>query len=59
MTLNAMPAIAHKPLESEGIDPRGIEEVRIIQILRASPAAKSGDVSVAVWCQWQGKGVVK
>ncbi len=115
MTLNAMPAIAHKSLESEGIDPSGIEEVRIIQILPVRPAAttidakanqefllaliekgtvgawysvesgslsevlfsrttdtkmledtfaqypaaKSGDVTVVVWRQWLGKGVVK
>ena len=43
MTLNAMPAVAHRALESQGIDPNGIEEVRIIQILRASPAAATGD----------------
>lgn len=43
MTLNAMPAIAHKALASEGIDPSGVEEVRIIQILRPSPAAVTGD----------------
>ena len=43
MTLNTMPVIVHKPLESEDIDPNSIEEVRIIQILRASSAASVGD----------------
>lgn len=34
MTLNAERAIVQKALNSEGIDPSGIEEVRIIQITR-------------------------
>ena len=34
MTLNAERATVHKALKSEGIDPNGIEEVRIIQITR-------------------------
>lgn len=42
MTLNAMPAFAHKALASEGIDTSGVEEVRIIQILRLNPAAETG-----------------
>lgn len=36
MTLNAVPCIARKGLATEGIDPNGIEEVQIIQILRRS-----------------------
>jgi uncharacterized protein YciI len=34
MTLNAERATVYKPLKSEGIDPSGIEEVRIVQITR-------------------------
>jgi uncharacterized protein YciI len=34
MTLNAERATAHRALKSEGIDPSGIEEVRIVQITR-------------------------
>ena len=34
MTLNAERATAHKALKSEGIDPSGIEEVRIVQVTR-------------------------
>lgn len=34
MTLNAERATAHRALRSEGIDPSGIEEVRIVQITR-------------------------
>lgn len=36
MTLNAVPATAERPLNSVGIDPTGIEEVRIAQIMRGS-----------------------
>jgi uncharacterized protein YciI len=39
MTLNATPAVAHKALGSEGIDPSGVEEVRIIQVLRSGTVA--------------------
>jgi uncharacterized protein YciI len=39
MTLNAVPATAVKPLATEGIDPEGIEEVRIVQIARGSADA--------------------
>ena len=41
MTLNAVPAIAHKALATEGIDASGVEEVRIVQVLRDTPAAGS------------------
>lgn len=34
MTLNAVPATVRKPLHTEGIDPSGVEEVRIVQIAR-------------------------
>ena len=34
MTVNAERAVVHRPLNSEGIDPEGIEEVRIVQISR-------------------------
>ncbi len=34
MTLNAERATAHRALKSEGIEPSGIEEVRIVQITR-------------------------
>lgn len=34
MTLNAQRATVHRALRSEGIDPSGIEEVRIVQITR-------------------------
>lgn len=39
MTLNAVPCVVQKGLATEGIDPNGIEEVRIIQILRRNGAA--------------------
>jgi uncharacterized protein YciI len=38
MTLNAEKAAVHKPLASEGIDPNGIEEVRIVMISRGAKA---------------------
>lgn len=38
MTVNAVRSVAHKPLNTEGIDPEGIEEERIVQISR--PAQK-------------------
>ncbi len=34
MVLNAERAVVHKALNTEGIDPQGIEEERIVQILR-------------------------
>lgn len=34
MTVDARRSVVHKPLNSEGIDPEGIEEVRIVQITR-------------------------
>jgi uncharacterized protein YciI len=34
MTVNAERCVVHQPLNSEGIDPAGIEEVRIVQITR-------------------------
>ena len=39
MTVKAVPTTVHKGLNTEGIDPDGIEEVRIVQIGRASIAA--------------------
>lgn len=36
MTLNATPCTAMKPLATEGIDPNGIEEVRIVLVPRGS-----------------------
>lgn len=40
MTVNAAPAVAHKPLNTTGIDDTKIEEVRIVKIARdASPAS--------------------
>ena len=44
MTLNATPAAVHNALVTEGIDPKGIEEVRIIQILRTAAPAAGGDM---------------
>ena len=44
MTLNAQPAVVHSALVTEGIDPNGIEEVRIIQILRSAVPADGGDI---------------
>ena len=41
MTLNAVRAVAHKALATEGIDASGVEEVRIVQVLRDTPAAGS------------------
>lgn len=43
MALNAVPSIAHQALATEGIDASGIEEVRIIQILRTSTNANGGN----------------
>lgn len=40
LTLNARRCVVHKPLNTENIDPEGIEEVRIVQITR--PATKPG-----------------
>lgn len=34
MALNVVPCLVHKPLNTTGIDPNGIEEVRIVQIMR-------------------------
>lgn len=34
MTLNATPCVVHKGLATEGIDTTGIEEVRIVQLMR-------------------------
>jgi uncharacterized protein YciI len=36
MTLNAVPATAHKPLHTEGIDATKVEEVRIVLVARPS-----------------------
>lgn len=38
MTLNARRSVVHKPLNTEGIDPNGVQEERIVQITR--PAKK-------------------
>ena len=44
MTLNATPVVVRKALATDGIDPRGIEEVRIIQILRTAAPPTGGDM---------------
>ncbi len=115
MLLNARRTVVHNELATEGIDPDGVEEVRIIQIMRGAapatdgelkanhaflqslidkgtigawysldsgpvteiifsritdskvledvfadyPGTKSSAVSIAVWRQWLGKGVLK
>lgn len=46
MTLNAVPCIVHKALATEGIEPTGVEEVRIIQILRSSNTAAGVDPKI-------------
>ena len=38
MTLNATPCVVHKGLATEGIDTTGIEEVRIVQLMRPANA---------------------
>ena len=38
MAVNAVPAVAHKALNTEGIDASKVEEVRIVLIPRATPA---------------------
>ena len=38
MTLNATPCVVHKGLATEGIDTTGIEEVRIVQLMRPASA---------------------
>lgn len=44
MTINAERAAAHRALHTEGIDPNGIEEERIVQISRpAKPLSKRED----------------
>ncbi len=43
MTLNATLSVAHKPPATEGIDASGVEEGRIIQILRTSTIATGGE----------------
>ena len=34
MIANAVPSVVHKPLNTEGIDPNGIQEERIVQVSR-------------------------
>lgn len=36
MTANAVRSVVHKPLNTEGIDPNGIQEERIVQITRSA-----------------------
>jgi uncharacterized protein YciI len=43
LTLNAEASSVRKPLATEGIDPSGIEEVRIVQILRSGGTDKDGE----------------
>jgi uncharacterized protein YciI len=43
MTLNAERAVVHKALNTEGIDPQGIQEERIVQILRPRKAMSAAD----------------
>jgi len=45
MTLNAEKATVQRALRSEGIDPSGIEEVRIIQITRPTTALSPAEIS--------------
>ena len=44
MTLNAVPATAEKPLHTEGIDPFGVEEVRIVQIARGGVTGRQREL---------------
>jgi len=48
MTVNAAPAHANKALNSEGIDPNGIEEVRIVLLGRDSGAASAATAGRAL-----------
>ena len=41
LTVNAVRSVAHKPLNTEGIDTEGIEENRIVQITRPAQRATS------------------
>jgi uncharacterized protein YciI len=45
MTLNAQPAHARRALATEGIDPTGIEEVRIVQLMRPGRALSATDAA--------------
>jgi uncharacterized protein YciI len=44
LTLNAEASSVRKALSTEGIDPNGIEEVRIVQILRSGGTVKDGEM---------------
>jgi uncharacterized protein YciI len=43
LKLNAAPALANKPLATEGVDSSGIEEVRIVQVMRGDKVLSSSE----------------
>ncbi|MBK9133003.1 MAG: hypothetical protein IPM15_01215 [Betaproteobacteria bacterium] len=45
LKLNAVPALANRPLATEGIDSSGVEEVRIVQLMRGERALSAGDAA--------------
>jgi uncharacterized protein YciI len=46
MTLNAQPVRAQRALATEGIDPTGIEEVRIVQVMRPASALSVAEAAL-------------
>lgn len=45
LKLNAAPALVNKPLATEGIDSSGIEEVRIVQLMRGDKALSATEAA--------------
>lgn len=45
LKLNAVPALVNKPLATEGIDSSGIEEGRIVQVMRGDKALGAGEAA--------------
>lgn len=45
LKLNAAPALVNKALATEGIDSSGVEEVRIVQVMRSDKALAAGDAA--------------
>ena len=45
LKLNAAPALVNKPLATEGVDSSGIEEGRIVQVMRGDKALSSGEAA--------------
>jgi uncharacterized protein YciI len=45
LKLNAAPALVNKPLATEGIDSSGVEEVRIVQVMRGDKALSSAEAA--------------